>query len=66
MVNFEFPAPQPSQVLDYFIVCHEEADQGKTVTDEFIESLAEVLSLLKGLIESKEGGEGGGWGKGRT
>jgi hypothetical protein len=35
------------QVLDYFIVCHEEADQGRTVTEEFIESLTEVCSILE-------------------
>jgi hypothetical protein len=55
-----------TQVLDYFIVCHEEADQGKTVTDEFIESLTEVLGLLKGLVDSQEAGGGNEWGRGRT
>mmetsp|Transcript_42487 Transcript_42487/g.106195 ORF Transcript_42487/g.106195 Transcript_42487/m.106195 type:complete len:118 (+) Transcript_42487:77-430(+) len=47
------------QVLDYFIVCHEEADQGRTVTEDFIGSLTEVLSLLKELLESGHGGDTG-------
>ncbi len=37
------------QVLDYFIVCHEEADQGRTVTEEFVDSLIEVRAACPSL-----------------
>jgi hypothetical protein len=41
------------QVLDYFIVCHEEADQGRTVTEEFIDSLTEVCAIFVFRFKNK-------------
>jgi len=37
------------QVLDYFIVCHQEADKGQTATEEFINSLQSVVKVLAKL-----------------
>uniref|UniRef100_A0A7S0HYW2 Wings apart-like protein C-terminal domain-containing protein n=1 Tax=Hanusia phi TaxID=3032 RepID=A0A7S0HYW2_9CRYP len=40
------------QVLDYFIVCHQEADKGQTATEEFISSLQSVVKVLAKLARA--------------
>lgn len=39
------------EVLEYFIVCHEEADKGQTASTDFIDSLSSVLQTLAGFLK---------------